>query len=446
MRIAIVGSGISGLGAAWLLSRDHQVTLYEAAARPGGHSNTLEIDDDGRRLAVDTGFIVYNEPNYPNLTRLLAALEIETHASEMSFSVSLDEGRLEYAGSAAGLLAQPRNLLRPRMWRMTADMLRFFREAEADIPSLTESLALGDYLQRRGYSQGFAKDHLLPMGAAIWSCATEDMLRFPARAFLEFYRNHGLLNYNARPQWRSVVGGSWSYVERLLADSAIELRLSCPAIALHQQPGARCLVDARGESRNYDEVILACHGDQARAILGEAAAPETAALLAAFRYHKNRVYLHRDTALMPRRRGVWSSWNYLGQSGSASGSPASVTYWMNRLQNLQTETPVLVSLNTRKAPESEKTWATLSYDHPLFDTEALAAQRALPAIQGKQGIWFCGSYCGYGFHEDGLQAGFAVAEALGSPAPWSGTVTPISPAAWTARPDPQRDAFAVAAE
>lgn len=445
MRIAIIGSGISGLGAAWALSRDHAVTLYEAASRPGGHSNTLEIDDAGRRLAVDTGFIVYNEPNYPNLTRLFAALNIKTYASDMSFAVSLDDGRLEYAGSAAGLIAQPRNLLRPGMWRMTADVLRFFRKAEGDISGLPESLPLGDYLRRKGYSRSFAQDHLLPMGAAIWSCATEDMLSFPARAFLEFYRNHGLLNLNRRPQWRSVAGGSRNYVRRILAGSAIDLRLSCPVMALRGNAGGWRLIDARGDALDYDQVIFACHGDQARAILGEDTDPRAAEVLSAFRYQKNQVFLHRDSALMPRRRRVWSSWNYLGQSGEGGG-PASVTYWMNRLQSLETETPVLVSLNPRQDPDPGKTWAQMSYDHPMFDATALAAQRELPGIQGRNGLWFCGSYCGHGFHEDGLQAGLAVAAALGSPAPWHDEIAAVSPAAWTARPAPDDTAMAVAAE
>ncbi len=446
MKIAIVGSGVSGLGAAWLLSRAHEVTLYEAAERPGGHSNTLEIDADGELLPVDTGFIVYNEPNYPNLTRLFDALGVETHASDMSFAVSLDDGGFEYAGSAAGLFAQRRNLLRPKMWRLTIEVLRFFRSAEKDIPALPETLSLGDYLRRAGYSQSFAQDHLLPMGAAIWSCATEDMLRFPARAFLEFYRNHGLLNLNDRPQWRSVAGGSREYVRRILADSRVELRLSCPVLALRRDRLGHNLIDGRGESRSYDEVIFACHGDQARAILGETAAPDAAALLSAFRYQKNRVYLHSDSALMPRRRAVWSSWNYLGQSLAKGSSPASVTYWMNRLQNLRTETPVLVSLNPRHKPAAAKTWTSMSYDHPLFDAKAMAAQRELPALQGRDGLWFCGSYCGHGFHEDALQAGFAVSQALGCPAPWHHEVTPISPSAWTALPAPFAAPLPVAAE
>lgn len=443
MRIAIVGSGISGLGAAWLLSRAHEVTLYEAAPRPGGHSNTVDIEVEGRRLAVDTGFIVYNEPNYPNLTRLFAALGVETQASDMSFAVSLGGGKLEYAGSAAGLFAQKRNLLRPKIWRMTADLLRFFREAERDIESLPEHLSLAAYLERRGYSRAFAEDHLLPMGAAIWSCASGDMLHFPARSFLEFYRNHGLLSLDGRPQWRTVIGGSRAYVRRLLADCDIELKLATPVQQVRRDGGHLTVIDQDGRAEAYDQAIFACHGDQARAILGEAADPDTSELLSAFRYQKNRAVLHGDTTLMPRRRAVWSSWNYLGEGG---GGSVAVTYWMNRLQNLDVEAPVLVSLNPLAQPDPEQTWASMTYDHPLFDAAALDAQRRLPAIQGRNGFWFCGSYCGHGFHEDGLQAGLAVADALGSPTPWRDEITPISPAAWTARPAGGAAELAVAAE
>ena len=445
MRIAIVGSGISGLGAAWLLSREHRVTLYEAAARPGGHSNTVDIEVDGRSLPVDTGFIVYNEPNYPNLVRLFDALGVETEASDMSFAVSLDGGDLEYAGSAAGLFADKRNIFRPRVWRMTRDVLRFFRQAEADIDRLSEETTLGAYLASQGYSRAFAEDHLLPMGAAIWSCASGDMLAFPARSFLEFYRNHGLLTYEDRPQWRTVTGGSRSYVDRLLADSDLDLRLATPAVALRRDLSGLTLIDQQGHGETYDQVIFACHGDQARAILRTAADSEMENVLSAFRYQKNSAVLHCDPALMPRRRALWSSWNYLGEEVAKSGS-VSVTYWMNRLQNLPTETPVLVTLNPGRAPDPAKTWARISYDHPLFDRAALAAQQALPGIQGRNGIWFCGSYCGHGFHEDGLQAGFAVASALGCPAPWESEISPRSPSALTARPARIGDGMAVAAE
>ena len=443
MKIAIVGSGISGLGAAWLLSRAHEITVYEAAARPGGHSSTVEVEVEGRALPVDTGFIVYNEPNYPNLTRLFAALGVETAASDMSFAVSLGGGRLEYAGSAGGLFAQKRNLLRPKMWRMTADVLRFFREAESDIESLPSQLTLAGYLERKGYSQSFAEDHLLPMGAAIWSCASGDMLRFPARSFLEFYRNHGLLNLNQRPQWRTVSGGSRAYVRRLLEDCNLDLRLANPVRQVRRDGAHLTVIDGEGRAEAYDQVIFACHGDQARAILGDAADPETSEVLAAFRYQRNQAVLHSDPALMPRRRSVWSSWNYLGEG---NGGSVAVTYWMNRLQNLAVETPVLVSLNPLAQPAANKTWSRMSYDHPLFDAEALAAQRRLPEIQGRDGMWFCGSYCGHGFHEDGLQAGIAVAEALGCPPPWRDEISPISPAAWTARPAAANHDMAVAAE
>ncbi len=441
MKIAVVGGGISGLGAAWLLARQHEVTLYEAAGRLGGHSNTVDVPVGGRQVPVDTGFIVYNEHNYPHLTRLFAALGVETVASDMSFSVSLGDGDFEYAGDALGFFAQPTNLLRPDFWHLSRDLLRFYREA----PQLAgrqdlDRLTLGELLSDGGYSELFAQRHILPMAAAIWSSRLEEILAFPARTFVRFFENHGLFSLGQRPQWRSVRGGSRRYVDTLSASFRDRVRLATPIAALRRTPAGVILRDAAGHERRFDHLVLATHADQALAILGREASAEERDILGAFRYQENRAVLHGDPALMPRRRRAWASWNHLGD-GAAAGR-ISLSYWMNRLQELNTGTDLFVTLNPLREPASRLTHGEFTYNHPQFDQHALVAQERLADIQGLHRVWFCGSYCGYGFHEDGLQAGFAVAAALGAPAPWASDVTPMSPA-WRAVPAP---VAAIAAE
>jgi predicted NAD/FAD-binding protein len=435
-----VGSGVAGLGAAWLLSSRHEVVVYEAEGRLGGHANTVEVPReaagrDGAAIPVDTGFIVYNERTYPNLIRLFETLGVATEPSIMSFSVSVDAGRFEYAGSPLGLFAQRRNLLRPRLWRVLRDVLRFYREAPAFLGS-AEDLPIGDYLAREGYSREFVRDHLLPMAAAIWSCSFDEIRSFPTKSFLRFNQNHGLMQLRDRPQWRTVSGGSREYVRRLAAPFAADARLNTPVAAIRRAANGVTLTDARGHADTFDQVILACHGDTARRILGPEATPAEAAVLDSFRYQSNRAILHRDPALMPKRRAAWSSWNYLSGLTANEERAVSVTYWMNRLQNLDPAVPLFVSLNPILEPRAELVEMETHYDHPVFDAAAVAAQARLPEIQGVQRTWFCGSYCGYGFHEDALQAGFAVAAALGCPAPWAQEVVPASPAAGIVAPAP----------
>ena len=429
MKIAVVGSGVAGLGAAWRLSAEHEVIVYEADKRLGGHSNTVEVAaNDGGTIAVDTGFIVYNERTYPNLIRLFEHLDVATEPSNMSFAVSVDKGRFEYAGSPAGLFAQRRNLVRPRLWRLLRDLRRFYRTAPDHLET-TGDLPIGEYLRREGYSPAFMDDHLLPMAAAIWSCSTAEIQSFPTKSFLRFNLNHGLMQFANRPQWRTVSGGSREYVKRLSAPFAAQARLGTPVAALKRGANGVTVIDRQGQSDVFDQVVLACHGDQARAILGQDATPAEAAILDSFRYQANHTLLHRDPHLMPRRKGVWSSWNYLSGKTRDNARAVSVTYWMNRLQNLDPSVPLFVSLNPIEAPRSELVEAEFSYDHPVFDSAAVAAQTRLPEIQGLARTWFCGSYCGYGFHEDALQAGLAVAGALGCPAPWADDIVPASPAA-----------------
>lgn len=423
LRIAVIGSGISGLSCAWLLSSAHDVTVYEKEDRPGGHANTLTVPTSDGMIDVDTGFIVYNTVTYPNLTALFDHLKVPTAESDMSFGVSLDEGRLEYAGSAspASLIAQPFNLIRPRFWSMMRDLLRFYRTAPALLNEPdAETLSLGAYLDREGYGTPFINDHLLPMGAAIWSAAVDDMRAHPAAAFIRFCDNHGLLKLRDRPRWRTVTGGSRSYVTRLAAPLGQGLRCGVGATEVRRIPTGGChVVDTTGGTDTFDHVVLACHADQALALLRDPSRRESA-VLDAFRTQPNMAWLHTDPALMPRRRRAWASWNYLSRSERDGRAAVCVTYWMNRLQPLPTRTNLFVTLNPITPPHPEAVLARIPYRHPLFDRHSTRAQRALWGLQGRRGVWFCGSWFGAGFHEDGLQAGLAVAEQLGGVRrPWT---------------------------
>jgi uncharacterized protein len=407
LRIAVVGAGIAGMGAAWLLRQAHDVTLYEAAPRPGGHSLTVDVPTTGGRVAVDMGFIVYNPPAYPNLTALFEHLGVRSVASEMSFAVSLGAGKPEYSGTDLnGLFGEKRNLVRPRFWGMLHDILRFYREAEAEAPGLDAELSLRDYLTSRRYGEGFVRDHLLPMAAAIWSTPATRVAEYPAAAFIRFCANHGLLKLRDRPQWRTVAGGSREYVRRLTAPLAGELRLGCPVRTIRRVPGAAMVEADGGGAERYDHVVIATHAPQALALLGDPSDFETK-LLGALRPSRNTAVMHRDPALMPRRRALWSSWNYLG------GEEPCVTYWMNRLQPFTGTQDVFVTLNPTRAPKPQTVICREVFAHPLFDAAALRAQRELWTLQGRQRTWFCGAWFGAGFHEDGLQAGLAVAEAIG---------------------------------
>ena len=419
MRIAVIGSGISGLGAAWALSKRHQVVLYEKAQRAGGHAHTSDIDYDGTRIAVDTGFIVYNETNYPNLVRLFAALGVETQTSDMSFGVSLDGGRLEWSGDRVGtLFAQKRNIFRPSHHAMWMDILRFNRMAPADLLNGSlEGLSLGAYLDRRRLGSAFRDRYLLPMAAAIWSTPNAGMLDFPANAFIAFFDNHRLLAGFDTLTWRTVTGGSRSYVERLLADFGGELRLGCGAARVRRHETHVEVTGSDGSSERFDHVVFAAHADEALAALEDPDSME-AELLGAIRYTPNVAVLHRDTAFMPRRQKVWSSWNYLGDTRGPDVAAVSLSYWMNRLQGIDHRFPLFVTLNPADEPAADKVFARFTYEHPRFDLTAQASQQALQAVQGTRRTWYCGAWRGYGFHEDGLASGLEVAARLGAPAPW----------------------------
>ncbi len=421
LNIAIVGTGISGIAAAWLLNKNHTITVYEQDGRIGGHTNTVEVSDAGRTIPVDTGFIVYNGANYPNLVALFDHLNVVTKPSEMSFAASIDDGTLEYSGSdLAGLFAQKRNLFRPRFWRMLAGIRRFYREGP-EVMQIADGddIRLGDYLDARGYSPAFIDDHLLPMAAAIWSTAANDMRDHPASAFVRFCMNHGLMQVSNRPQWRTVAGGSREYMTRLTEPFAADIRTGAGVRSITRSGGSVTVEDANGDIGTYDHVVIAAHANQALAMLADPSPDETA-LLGAFAYTRNTAVLHQDPNLMPVRRKVWSSWNYLSHAGQDGTSQVCVTYWMNKLQELESEEPILVTLNPNREPDSGKILRTIEYEHPSFDLGAIKAQRHLWDLQGARNTWFCGSYFGAGFHEDGLQSGLAVAEALGgTPRPWT---------------------------
>jgi uncharacterized protein len=418
--IAVIGSGISGLSAAWLLGQRHDVTLFEADRRFGGHSNTVDVPARNGLIPVDTGFIVYNTASYPNLLALFKHLGVPTAPTEMSFAVSLDHGAYEYAGSGlATLFGQPSNLLRPSHWRLIADTFRFFREArELDLGGADGGLTLGQYLATAGYSEAFTARHILPMAAAIWSTPSKAVLDFPVAAFVRFFANHGLLQVKDRPEWRTVVGGSREYVQRMIAAFQGEVFLGEPAVRIARSNGGVTVTTAKGD-RRFDACVVATHADDALRLLSDADTEERA-LLGAFRYAPNRAVLHSDAALMPFRRRLWSSWNYLG-AGHGIDASLSVTYWMNNLQPLaKTDSNLFVTLNPCRVVAAGHIIASFAYSHPIFDASAMCAQQELWRLQGRRQTWFCGSYFGYGFHEDGLQSGLAAAEHIGGVCrPWS---------------------------
>jgi predicted NAD/FAD-binding protein len=425
MRIAVVGTGIAGNAAAWALAARHQVTVYEKDLRAGGHSHTVEVDYGGRRIAVDTGFIVYNELNYPELTALFDHLGVETVASDMSFSVSADGGRFEWCGRGRtpgeildGVFAQRSNLMSLSFLWMLREMARFNRTCVEDrAAGRLAGLTLGEYLSERGFSGRLVQDYLVPMGAAIWSTPVDKMLEFPAENFVAFFDNHRLLHHD-RPVWRTVKGGSRIYVEKLTARFRDRLRLGAAVTSIERGKHGVIVTDTLGGRNIYDQVVIAAHTDQALAMLSDATEQERATL-GAIKYAPNAVYLHRDLRLMPRRKRAWASWNFLRDNGCGdAGGDVAVTYWTNNLQGIDADCPLFVSLNPPVEPAPALTFAKFCCDHPQFDTAAFAAQKKLDLIQGVRRTWFCGAWTGYGFHEDGLRSGLMVAEALGAAIPW----------------------------
>jgi uncharacterized protein len=425
MRVAVIGTGIAGSAAAWTLSKRYPVTVYDREIRPGGHSHTVTIDYEGTLLAVDIGFIVYNELNYPDLTAMFAHLGVETVESCMSFAVTADRGRFEWKGggynwreTAAGLFAQPRNLFSPSYLWMLRDILTFNTQSIEDyVAGRLAGLSLDEYFSLRKFAPRLLTDYLAPMGAAIWSAPANEMLDFPAENFVAFFNNHRLLHYD-RPVWRTVRGGSRNYVEKLTSAFRDRIRLGCAVVSIERTPHGVVVTDSHGRTDTYDHVVIAAHSDQALAMLSDADDRERA-ILGAIGYAPNTIFLHRDARLMPKRRRAWASWNFLRlqREGTAENDVA-VTYWMNELQGIDKDKPLFVSLNPPFEPDPELTFGKYLCEHPQYNAAAFAAQKQLDEIQGRRHTWFCGAWTGYGFHEDGLRSGLAVAEALGAAVPW----------------------------
>lgn len=411
MRIAIVGSGISGLAAAWLLQREHEVTLFEAADRIGGHTHTHDIRLHGRDYRVDTGFIVFNPAHYPLLSRLFEELEVPSQATTMSFSVHSELSGVEYnAGSLDGLFCQRRNLLSPRFLGMVRDLLRFYRESPELLDSDGVGPTLGEYLHANRYGDAFRDEHLLPMASALWSTPAQRVLSFPARYLVQFMANHQMLQVAGRPQWRVVQGGSDTYVQALRARWNVHERIACPVRALRRDENEVIVQIDSGEER-FDQVVLACHSDQALRLLEDADDNERE-ILGAMRYQLNDTVLHTDARLLPRRRKAWAAWNaHVPREPAAA---CTVSYCMNLLQGIESPEPLVVTLNRSEAIDPDKILRRMRYEHPVYDLASVAAQRRKHEIQGQRRTWFAGAYWGWGFHEDGMRSAVEVAAALGA--------------------------------
>lgn len=432
-KIAVIGTGISGLAAAWMLHRRHDVTVYEKNARPGGHSRTMTVRHGDRDIAVDTGFIVFNERNYPNLTQLFRRLNVPVKNSDMSFGLTVDDGRLEWgAKSLSAIFGQRRNLVRPRFFKLLYDVFRFNQGVVAEVERAPH-LTLGGLLAKMRMGDWFLRHYLLPMAGAIWSCPPRQMLEFPARTFVRFFVNHHLLSLRGQPQWLTVDGGSQIYVERLAASLGERLRLNCGAVRVTRDDGGVIVQDSTGSAERYDQVVFGCHADEALALLADADEDERAAL-APIGYQKNLAVLHSDERVMPRNRPCWASWIYHAEDAGAE-TKISVSYWMNSLQGIDERYPLFVTLNPHRPIAEEKIFDRHQFDHPVFDFAAIGAQAALKQMNGRRHTWFCGAHLGHGFHEDGLVSAMAVAAALRAPAPWAEGEAAAEPG-WLGAPAP----------
>ncbi|GGH93244.1 FAD-dependent oxidoreductase [Pseudomonas fluvialis] len=412
MKIAIIGSGIAGLTCAYLLNRRHAITLFEAESWVGGHTHTVPVSLDGQHYAIDTGFIVFNDWTYPNFIHLLRQLGVRYQPTEMSFSVHDPRSGVEYNGNNLNsLFAQRSNLLSPRFWGMLQDILRFNREALRDLEEgrIAADLTLGQYLQQNGYGQRFIDHYIVPMGAAIWSMSLEGMLGFPLQFFVRFFRNHGLLSVSDRPQWYVIEGGSSAYVEPLTRDFLQHIRSNCPVQRIERDASGVTVHSAAGSER-FDKVVLACHSDQALALLAKPSEAEQQ-ILGALPYAENDVVLHTDTRLLPRRPLAWASWNY--RLGGPRQQPAAVTYNMNILQGIKAPQTFCVSLNQSEAIAPDKVLARFRYAHPQYSLAGMAAQARWEEIHGVQHSYYCGAYWANGFHEDGVVSALRVASAFG---------------------------------
>ncbi|MDG1096837.1 MAG: FAD-dependent oxidoreductase [Methylophilaceae bacterium] len=414
MKIAVIGTGVSGLGAAYLLNEKHDIVVFEKNAYVGGHSRTIDIPVENGTLPVDTGFIVFNDWNYPNLLGLFNQINVPYQNSDMSFGVSINNGWLEYG--SGGLFAQRKNIFRPQYWRMLLDVFKFNKQALAYIDQ-DPSISLGDCLDKLKMGTWFKQYYILAMGAAIWSCPVETIMKFPAQTFLRFFKNHGLLSINDRPQWYTVTGGSREYKKRLIAPFEEHILLNNGATKVVQKSKQIEVTDSHGSKRLFDHVIFACHADEALQMI-EAPTADEASILSNFQYQHNQIIVHTDTSFMPQRQQCWSSWVYLSEQKQDKSNGVSLSYWMNNLQSLETKVPVIITLNPARRPKENLIMDEHSFSHPIFDYNAIVSQDKLDRIQGKRNYWFCGAYQRYGFHEDGLLSAVNVVKLLGGTIPW----------------------------
>lgn len=409
-RLCVVGTGIAGLLAARLLALRHDVTVFEREDRIGGHTHTVDVEVGGERQAIDTGFIVHNERNYPNFVRLLRQLGVATLPTTMSFSLRCERTGLEYCGSSLNqLFAQRRNLLRPRFWGMVADILRFFRQAPLWLQQ-SDQRTLGELLAEHRYGRAFREQFLVPMGAAIWSSEPGRLLGMPASFFLRFFLNHGMLQLRNRPQWRVLVGGSRRYLEPLAAAFADRIRCGAAVVELRRTGAGVAVRTQDGDTAVFDGAVVATHSDQALRLLGDPTDGERA-VLGTIPYQENEVVLHTDTSLLPRSRRAWAAWNY--HIPRQPLDRVAVTYCMNLLQGLRSRTTFCVTLNRSDAIDPKQVLRRFVYHHPVFDQAAVSAQQQVPALNGSARVWYCGAWCGYGFHEDGVVAALRVAADFG---------------------------------
>jgi uncharacterized protein len=415
--IAIIGSGISGLGAAYLLAPHHNIKLYEKNDYLGGHSRTVEISTPEGIVPVDTGFIVFNYRNYPLISSLFSYLDVPVEKSNMSFGVSIKNGWLEYGTlGLQNIFVQKSNLLNHKFLGMIKDIIKFNRNA-TNYLECDPSITLEQCLNELNMGEWFKDYYLLAMAGAIWSTPISEMLEFPARTFIRFFDNHGLLTINNQPQWYTIKEGSKEYIKRLTAKFSDSIMLKCSAKKVVRNKNSVIIYDNNGNVSEYDEIIFACHADQALELIENPTNNEIA-ILGSFHYQTNHMVLHNDTSFMPKRKGAWSSWVYLSEDLKDNKSNVSLSYWMNNLQPLKTATPIIVTLNPSKIPKKESIYDEYWFDHPIFDISALKAQSKIHDIQGKDRFWFCGAYQRYGFHEDGLHSAVIIAEKMGVTPSW----------------------------
>ena len=418
MKIAVIGSGISGLSSALMLSQNHDITLIESDNRFGGHANTVNVIYNKKSIPVDTGFIVYNELNYPNLLGFFKWLKVDTLSSDMSFAVSARDGDLEYSGSLKGLFAQKKNLFNLKFYKILKDIIIFFMFGYKYAFEVKDNESLSEYVKRCKFSEEFVKDHLIPMSSAIWSCPEKEILNFPAKSLLTFFRNHQLINFVVRPKWRTVQNGSKQYVEKVLEKLKLNKKnklLLNTKIENIKLENNKIKIEFKNETEYFDKVVMATHPNQTIDLIKNLD-KKSFNILNKFKYQKNFVYLHSDNLLMPKNKKTWSSWNYL--STGQTKQKSSVTYWMNILQKLDTSLNIFVSLNPYQKPKKNLTHKILSYEHPIFNIETNKAQKKISSIQGVNNVFHTGAWISYGFHEDGIKSAVDVVKKLKVQIPW----------------------------